>query len=182
MAGSTRRARPSLRTRLAVTAGIGAAVVLATPGPAMATGDPLTPTVTCVQQAPNGSWTAVFGYTNTSSSALTVRRGGDNDFDPDRFNGPQIETFRPGAYQGAFSVSVPSGYSSIQWELGDRRVTAYRDRSTPCPASTELPADGNGLGIVIALAASGAVAGGSMWLAQRRTQHRAALAAAATAD
>ena len=53
-------------------------------------------------------------------------------------------------------------------ELGDRRVTAYRDRSTACPSSTELPADGNGLGIVIALAAAGAVAGGSLWLAQRR--------------
>jgi hypothetical protein len=182
MADSSRRGRPSRWTRLTVTAGVGAAVVLATPGPAMATVDPLTPTVTCVQPVRNGSWTAVFGYTNTSSSTITVRRGGDNDFDPDRFNGPQIETFPSGAYRGSFSVGVPSAYSSIQWELGDRRVTAYRDRSTPCPSSTELPADGNGLGIVIALAASGAVAGGSMWLAQRRRQQRAALTPAATAD
>jgi len=174
MTGSTRRRRPSLGRRLAVTTGVGAAVVLATPGAASADIDPLTPTVTCVQPLQNGTWTAVFGYTNTSSSTITVRRGGDNDFDPDRANGPQIETFRPGTYQGSFSVSVPSAYSSIQWELGDRRVTASRDRSTRCPSSTELPADGNGLGIVLVLAASGAVAGGSMWLAQRRRRGSAA--------
>jgi hypothetical protein len=182
MAGSTARRRPPLGARLAVVAGVGAAVVLATPGPATAdTDDALTPTVTCVRSVENGSWTAVFGYTNSSSRTITLRRGGDNDFDPDRYNGPQIETFAPGTHQGAFSVLVPSRDSDIEWELGDRRVTAHRDRSTRCPSSTELPADGNGMGVVIALAAAGAVGGTSVYVSRRRRERGAQVTGAPSA-
>ena len=165
--------RRSIGTRLVVTAGVGAAVVLATPGTAAAT-DPVVPLVSCVTAVENGYWTAVFGYTNRTSVTQRQPIGYDNDFDPDRFNGPQAETFQPGTHNGVFSVRVPSAYSSIEWELYDTRVTARRDSSTACPPSTALPADGNGLGTTMVFLGAGAAAAVSMQVARRRRRRSAA--------
>ncbi|MGY1737890.1 hypothetical protein [Geodermatophilus sp. SYSU D00684] len=45
---------------------------------------------------------------------------------------------------------------------------AWRDLGPCCPSSAELPADGNGMGVVISLAAAGAVGGTSVVLSRRR--------------
>ena len=165
MGGNTGR-RASLGTRLAVVAGVGAAAVLGTPGVASAHYGETS--VTCVMPVQNGSWTAVFGYTNNTSSTGSVPVGRYNDMTPDQFDGRQVTTFERGSHPGAFSVRVPSSISSVSWQVLGTTATANVNTSTRCPAGTPLPADGNGLGMVIALAASGAVAGGSMWAAQRR--------------
>lgn len=164
--------RRSIGTRLAVVAGMGAAVLLTAPGTAVAA-DPVTPLVSCVTPVQDGWWTAVFGYRNATSTTQRQPIGGDNDFDPDRFNGPQAETFEPGTHHGVFTVRVPSSYSSIQWGLYDSRVSAYRTGSTACPAAIALPADGNGLGPLIASMAAGLVAAGLLY-GSRRRQRRAA--------
>ena len=168
MAGNTRRGRPSLVTRLAVTAGVGAAAVLATPGVASAHYGQVS--VTCVMSVQGGYCTAVFGYRNVTGRTGTLERGPYNDMSPDQFDGAQVTTFDPGNHPGAFSVRVPASTSSVRWQVLGTTATASRDTSTRCPSGTPLPADGNGLGMVIALAASGAVAGGSMWVARRRRE------------
>ncbi|MGY1716175.1 hypothetical protein ACI78R_17055 [Geodermatophilus sp. SYSU D01106] len=165
MRGNTGR-RASLGTRLAVVAGVGAAAVLATPGVASAHYGETS--VTCVIPAQNGTWTAVFGYRNDTGYTGSLPVGRYNDMSPDQFDGRQVTTFAPGNHPGAFQVQVPASVSSVSWTVLGTTATAKKDGSTRCPSGTPLPADGNGLGMVIALAASGAVAGGSMWAAQRR--------------
>ncbi|RBY84250.1 hypothetical protein DQ240_15550 [Blastococcus sp. TF02A-26] len=144
-----------------MTVAIGAAVVLATPG-AAAAADPVAPLVSCVTAVQDGYWTAIFGYTNSTSVTQSQPVGGDNDFDPDLFNGAQVETFAPGTHHAVFTVRVPSAYSSIQWELYDSRVTAYRTGSTACPSSTQLPADGNGWGWAMGLGGSAVLGAGAL--------------------
>ena len=168
MAGRTRRRRTPLGARLAVVAGIALSVVLLTPGAASAHYGWIQPVVTCVTPVQNGSWTAVFGYTNTTSATVTVGRGGLNDMTPDRFDGEQVTRFSPGTRQGVFSVRVPASITTVQWQVYGVYGIARRDGSTRCPSSTELPADGNGMGVVIALAAAGAVGGTSVYVSRRR--------------
>ncbi|MGY1732675.1 hypothetical protein ACI798_14255 [Geodermatophilus sp. SYSU D01045] len=166
MAGRTRRRRAPLGARLAVTAGVGAAAVLATPG--MASAHYGSVSVTCVTPVQDGYWNVVFGYTNTTGTTATVQRGQYNDVSPDRFDGAQPTRFTPGLHPGAFSVRVPASVSSVRWQVLGTTATAGRDSGTRCPSSTPLPADGNGMGIVIALAAAGAVGGTSVVVSRRR--------------
>ncbi|WP_369259274.1 hypothetical protein [Geodermatophilus amargosae] len=168
MAGRTPRRRAPLGTRLAVVTGIALSVVLVTPGAASAHYGWIQPEVTCVTPVQNGSWTAVFGYRNTTSATLTVGRGSLNDMTPDRFDGTQVTRFSPGTRQGAFSVQVPASITTVQWQVYGEYGIARRDSGTRCPSSTELPADGNGMGVVIALAAAGAVGGTSVYVSRRR--------------
>ena len=168
MAGTTGRRRAPRGTRLALVAAVALAVVLGTPGLASAHYGWVRPLVTCVTPVQDGYWTAVFGYTTTTSAAFTVARGSSNDMTPDRFDGQQVTRFSPGTRQGAFSVRVPSSVPTVQWQVLGMYGIARKDGSSACPSSTPLPADGNGLGLVITLVASGAVAGGSMVVAWRR--------------
>jgi hypothetical protein len=170
MAGRTPRRGASLGTRLAVIAGIALSVLFVTPGSASAHYGWIQPVVTCVTPVRNGTWTAVFGYTNTTPTTLTVSRGSLNDMTPDRFDGTQVTRFSPGTRQGAFSVQVPASITTVQWQVYGMYGIARRDGSTRCPSSTELPADGNGMGVVIALAAAGAVGGTSVYVSRRRRE------------
>jgi hypothetical protein len=167
MAGDTGRRAPR-GTRFAVVAAVALAVVLGTPWPASAHYGWVRPLVTCVTPVQDGYWTAAFGYTNTTSSAFSVARGSNNDMTPDQFDGQQVTRFSSGTRQAAFSVRVPSSVSTVQWQVLGMYGIARRNSSPRCPSSTPLPADGNGLGMVIALVASGTVAGGSAWVARRR--------------
>ncbi|MGY1831111.1 hypothetical protein ACI8AA_11890 [Geodermatophilus sp. SYSU D01180] len=142
MAGRTRRRGAPLGARLAV--------------------------ITCVTPVQNGYWNAVLGYTNTTSTTATVQRGPYNDMSPDRFDGAQPTQFTPGAHPGAFSVPVPASVGTVRWQVLGMTATAGRDSSTRCPASTPLPADGNGMGIVLTLAAADAVGGASVVVSRRR--------------
>ncbi|SDC43503.1 hypothetical protein SAMN05660690_1427 [Geodermatophilus telluris] len=168
MAGNRRHRRPSLGTRLAVTAAAGAVVVLGTPGVGSAAGGPMKPLVTCVLPVQDGSWTAVFGYENPTPLTWDESRGFDNELTPAALDGPQVTSFAPGTHHGAFSVRVPASTPSVEWQVHSRSVTASRDGSTRCPSETELPADGNGLGAPMVLAAAGLVGAASLAVSRRR--------------
>ncbi len=181
MAGGTGRRRASRGTRLGVVAAIALAVVLGTPGAASAHYGWVKPLVTCVTPVQDGSWTAAFGYTNTTSSAFSVARGRNNDMVPDSFDGQQTTRFEAGTRQAVFTVRVPASVKEVQWQVLGVYGIARRDTSSRCPSSTPLPADGNGLGTVIVLVASGTVAGGSAWVARRRRERGTQPVAAAAA-
>ncbi|MGY1795365.1 hypothetical protein ACI796_15420 [Geodermatophilus sp. SYSU D00525] len=165
MAGRTRRRRAPLGARLAVTAGVGAAAVLATPG--MASAHYGSVSVTCVTPVQDGYWNVVFGYTNTTGTTATVQRGQYNDVSPDRFDGA-AHPVHPG--------SAPRRVLGAGARVREQRALAGPRHDGhgrpglrhPVPSSTPLPADGNGMGIVIALAAAGAVGGTSVVVSRRR--------------
>ncbi|MGY1705853.1 hypothetical protein ACI79C_14905 [Geodermatophilus sp. SYSU D00697] len=177
--GETQR-WPAIRMRLTASAAVGAALVLATPGTANATDPSVVALVSCVMPVQDGQWTAVFGYDNTTSVTRRAQVGtSDNRFDPDRFDGSQVDTFSPGTHQGAFSVRVPSSYASIEWRLFESRVIARRDGSNACPRTTEMPADGNGTGTAVAFGAAGVAA--ALYRFRRRSARLAEVSASAEA-
>lgn len=124
------------------------------------------PLVNCIQYS-NGSYSAVLGYKNTSTNTYTIT-GDYNEISPSTYNGRQPTTFRPGTYNGVFSVPVSSG--TVYWTLGSTTLTINRSAAKACGADTQMPADGNGTGVVGALA----VAAGFGALVVRRTRRRLA--------
>ena len=180
MTGNRRRRRPSLGTRLAVTAAAGAVVVLGTPGVGMAAGGPMKPLVTCVLPVQDGSWTAVFGYDNPTPLTWDESRGFDNELTPARFDGVQVTSFAPGTHPGAFSVQVPASTPSVDWQVHSRHATASLAGSEPCPSATELPAEGNGLGAPMVLVAAGVVGAVSIAVSRRRRPDPAGAASPST--
>ena len=132
------------------------------------TGDTVVfPVLNCIQAGSNGAYTAVLGYRNTSRSTFTIT-GGYNVISPSSYNGKQPTTFKPGTYNGVFTLAVSSG--TVYWTLGTTKLTISRTAAAACPPSTQMPADGNGTGAVVALAVA-AVLGA---LVVRRARRRAA--------
>ncbi len=154
-------ARPgrSRAARVLAATAIGAVVAL-TPGAAGAapgrSGPPdVVPLVDCVVRHDDGSWTAVFGYDNRTGAPVTVPLGPANKVTPTGYGTPQPTTFAPGVRHGVFSVTVTRGGGPM-WHLGSTNLAA-RKTDTACPPSTQMPADGNGAGVVIGVAAAGGV-------------------------
>ena len=152
MAGQGRiRQRRGLRAAAAVLAA--GLWVLLVPAPAAAAPeDSLRPFVDCVVRKADGSWTAVLGYENTARSAVVLAPGPKNKITP--LTGVAVPgRFEPGVRHGALAVTVV-GHSSFMWHLGDDQLKV-RSTSAPCPPETEMPTDGNGTGVVVALAVAG---------------------------
>jgi hypothetical protein len=126
----------------------------------------VTPVLNCVLAGTNGAYTAVLGYRNTSSSTYTIT-GDYNVISPSSYNGQQPTVFKPGTYSGVFRVTVSSG--TLYWTLGNSKLTISRTSTPACPKDTQMPADGNGTGVVGALA----VAAGVGALMVRRARRRA---------
>jgi hypothetical protein len=143
--------------------------LVAVPGAASARGT-VVPLLDCVLTDDDGSWTAVFGYENTSSSPVRIPRGPRNQVTPAPVGSPQPTTFEPGTHRGAFTVPVPRGGGPM-WHLDGTNLAARPGSATACPSAEELPADGNGAGWAIALAASALV--GTVTLQQERRRARA---------
>jgi hypothetical protein len=166
---SSRVRRPRARvTRAALVAVIAVLGLLALPGTASAKGT-VVPLLDCVVTNRDGSWTAVFGYRNTSSSTVTIPAGARNKVTPATYGTPQPTTFRPGTHRGAFTVTVPRGGGPM-WHLDGTNLAARHGSATACPPSTELPEEGNGTGPAIALAAAGLVGVVMVRRANRRAQ------------
>ena len=169
-AGRRVRARVA---RTALIAVIAVAGLVATPGAASAAGA-VKPFVDCSRQHANGTHTVVLGYENTSTSTITIPVGLSNTVAPAWYDGGQPTAFEPGVHRGAFSVTV-SGLDYVaggSWLVGVNSAlfgTAWEPFIQDCPPSTELPADGNEIGPVIALAAAGVVGA----LVVRRVRRRA---------
>jgi hypothetical protein len=168
MDGSTSTVRPARAalTRAALVALIAVVGLLALPGTASAKGT-VVPLLDCVVVNRDGSWTAVFGYRNTSSSPVSIPRGAQNKVTPVRYGTPQPTTFEPGTHHGAFTVPVSRGAGPM-WHLDGTNLAARLGSATACPPSTELPEEGNGTGPAIALVAAGVVGAVVVQRARRR--------------
>ena len=97
---------------------------------------PIHPRVTCVDAAPDGTLTAVFGYESENAEPRTIAAGPDNGFDPAPADRGQPTTFDPGVLEAAVRVSgIPPG-DSLTWTVRSAGV-ASRRRQPPAP---RLPA------------------------------------------
>jgi hypothetical protein len=151
VAGQGRIRQRGLRAAAAALAA-GLWLVLVPAPAAAAPGDSLRPFIDCVTRKADGSWTAVLGYENTARSAVVLAPGPKNKITP--LKGVAVPgRFEPGVRHGALAVTVV-GHSSFLWHLGDDQLKV-RSTSTPCPPETEMPTDGNGTGVVVALAVAG---------------------------
>jgi hypothetical protein len=159
---STARRLRARAGRAALVAVIAVAGSAASPGVASATGThPVKPVLNCYQEAADGSWTVVVGYVNSSRKTVDIPRGPANQAHPSRFASLPPTSFRHGTVNGAFTavVSPADLHADARWVL-DGSTLDYRaaaSSSQVCPSSTELPAQGNGLGPAIGLAAAGVV-------------------------
>jgi hypothetical protein len=101
----------------------------------------LTPTMNCVWHGAGNSWTAVFGYRNTSATYdITVPVGALNLVAPGGPNAGQPTFFPRGTVTNAFAVSFNPN-TAVAWTLVGKVVTA-RTNSTRCP-SPPVPALGS---------------------------------------
>jgi hypothetical protein len=71
------------------------------------------PVLECVQRNANGSWTARFGYDNSTGAAVTIPVGDNNYFTPGGRNRGQTTVFRPGRVTNAFSVTFNVNGSNL---------------------------------------------------------------------
>ena len=152
--------------RVALVAVIAVAGLLALPGTASAKGT-VVPLLDCVVTNGDGTWTAVFGYRNTSGSAVSIPSGPRNKVTPVTYGVPQPTTFRPGTHRGVFTVTVARGAGPM-WHLDGTNLAARLGSATACPPSTELPEEGNGTGPAIALVVAGLVGAVGVQRARRR--------------
>jgi len=154
--------------RAALVAVIALVGLLALPATASARGT-VVPLLDCVVTDRDGSWIAVFGYQNTSSSTVTIPVGARNKVTPATYGASQPTSFRPGTHRGAFTVTVPRGGGPM-WHLDGTNLAARVGSARPCPPSTELPEEGNGTGPAIALATAGLIGGVMVHRANRRAR------------
>ncbi|SET98698.1 hypothetical protein [Geodermatophilus poikilotrophus] len=147
--------------------------LVALPGTASASGThTVKPVLNCYRENPDDSWTVVVGYVNSSRTTVDIPRGPGNQALPSRFASLPPTSFRPGTVNGAFTAVVSRAdlYAGARWVL-DGYTLDYRaaaSSSPACPSSTELPAQGNGLGPAIGLAAAGVV--GTVWVLRARAR------------
>ena len=151
------------RRRTAVRVGVAglaaATAVLASPGSALAAGT-IAPLLDCWSVS-GSTTTLVLGYSNTKSKAAVYDVGGSsNHWSPSRYDGPQPDTLEVGTHHGAFSVRMDAAdVPTATWTLGSTTldVSDAMAATGSCPPGTALPADGNGTGGVLALAAAAGV-------------------------
>jgi hypothetical protein len=178
MSREPRTRRRAGLARAALVAVVGLVALLAAPGTASATygggGDgSVSPFVDCLRQNPDGTYTAVLGYTNSSRSAEAIARGSWNQVSPSRYDGRQPTTFASGTRHGALSLTLTrSEYMGGPYWYLDGNVVffgwAWRDGVGTCPPSTELPEEGNGTGPAIVLLGAGVVGAVALHRVRRR--------------
>ena len=162
-------------TRAALVAVIAAIGLFALPGTALAVGE-VTPVLDCVRKNSDSTYTAVLGYTNRASVPITLPAGSRNKVAPASQNGRQPTTFQPGTQRGAFTMTLTAAEytrSGNYWAI-DGNIAyvgqVLAPNATICPASTELPEEGNGTGPAIGLAAAGVVGAVLVQRANRRAR------------
>jgi hypothetical protein len=106
---------------------------------------------------------------------------------PTRFDGQQPTTFASGTKHGAYTVTMtPAEYmGGSNWYLDGKFAFfgwAWSTGVPTCPASTELPEDGNGTGPAIALVLAGVVGAVAVHRVRRRALAAAPAPAAARRD
>jgi hypothetical protein len=97
------------------------------------------PILECVQRNQNGTYTARFGYHNSTGAAVTIPVGANNYFTPGAQNRGQTTLFQPGRVTNAFSVTFAAGSGSnlAIWHLrgpdGVLRPVNVLTTSIGCP-------------------------------------------------
>jgi FG-GAP repeat protein/putative Ig domain-containing protein len=96
------------------------------------------PILNCVQRNHNGTYTARFGYDNSTGAAVTIPVGSNNFFTPGNQNRGQTTVFQPGLVSNAFSVTFKaSGNNLAVWFLrgpdGVLRPVNVLTTSIGCP-------------------------------------------------
>ena len=119
-------------------------------GSAMAAGT-VTPTLQCVFHNADGSFTGVFGYTNSSATAVTLPVGGSNTFAPNPADRGQPTVFQPGSHPSTLLVDFT--VNNLAWNLDTHNVHAT-NTSTQCASDPTLGTD---LGSVPAIVVLGAM-------------------------
>ena len=71
------------------------------------------PILECVQHNDNGSYTARFGYDNSTGAVVTIPVGANNFFTPGAQNRGQVTVFNPGRVTNAFSVTFNSSGGNL---------------------------------------------------------------------
>jgi hypothetical protein len=103
--------------------------------------NPIFPAVDCVYDNGDGSFTAYFGYNNTSGNSVGIPSGSNNPNGAQNFFAPapavrgQVDVFQPGTVAGAFAI-VWDG-SALTWTVKmpnstAREVTAKAGTSKAC--------------------------------------------------
>jgi hypothetical protein len=101
----------------------------------------LAPIVTCVAND-NGTYYAVFGYQNTSPSAMTIPHGASNQLSAGGTAPSLLPTlFQPGTH--AQVVTAPLANGSRTWQLGGLAVVATTSSPSCGPLSGGEPLDDN---------------------------------------
>jgi hypothetical protein len=149
--------------------------LVAAPGTASAAaGDgTITPILDCLRQNPDGTYTAVLGYTNPARTTEKIPVGTWNTVSPAKYNGPQPTSFASGTKHGAYSVTMTrSEYmGGPSWFLDGKFVFfgwSWSNGVATCPPSTELPEEGNGTGPAIAVAVAGVIGAVAVHRVRRR--------------
>jgi hypothetical protein len=115
--------------RLAITVSLvliaAGGLLSASAGPATADGGgTVRPIVDCVfHDTGTGQYNAVWGYTNQTSSTVTLAIGGANNFAPAPSDRGQGTAFAPGQHDNVLVVSW-AGTSDLVWTLNGRSETA----------------------------------------------------------
>ena len=119
---------------------------------------PVKPVLKCVDKLANNQYRAHFGYTNSSSSSVSIPVGFFNRFWPPPIFRGQPTVFAPGSQADVVQVTF-SGFSASIWVLGDHFTVATKF-SKLCPAGGTggSGAGGSGAG---GKATGGSGAGGS---------------------
>jgi len=99
----------------------------------------VSPVLECVEQNEDGSYTAYFGYNNSSDQAYTIPVGTDNFFTPGNDVG-QPTVFEPGRHVKVFSFNFTSG--NQVWTLmtpggsGSTATASPRSKACAIPSAT----------------------------------------------
>ncbi len=169
-----RRGRARL-ARAALVAVLALLALIAAPGTASAAGGDgsITPLLDCLRQNPDGTYTAVLGYTNSSRSTEKISLGTWNTVSPAKYNGGQPTSFSSGTKHGAYSVTMTKSeyMGGPSWFLDGKFVFfgwAWAAGGPASPPSTELPAEGNEPGAGMAVAGAGLVGAVAVHRVRRR--------------
>jgi hypothetical protein len=103
---------------------------------------PVKPVLKCVDKLANNQYKAHFGYTNSSSSSISIPVGFFNRFWPPPISRGQPTVFAPGSQADVVQVTF-SGFSASIWVLGNHFTVATRF-SKLCPAGGTGGAPGTG--------------------------------------
>jgi serine protease len=94
------------------------------------------PRFECVETVATGSRSAVFGFTNPNTNAVSLPIGTQNTFVPAPANRGQPTSFASGTFSNSFSFGLTD--SALRWSLNG--IDAVVDIAKACPASLGVPA------------------------------------------